>query len=853
MTNREIAQEISSRIGNSPVPFDSVYSIALQIYNELGGEATQFDSVYSILLEILPLVEGGGGGKAIEEVAELPEASENKDKLFRLDNGEKDVYAAKLLSSETTTTNRLPDEQQIDKGYIYDDCSGEYCYYKGSCTVVGSNGTFNGFLWINEGEYDIIVTTTDAEIVTINDNKLASDYPFIINDNVVTSEGEVYEASLDDGCYFIIPATYNAPEANQIGNAYMELGGNPYYYTGVKTYLNIDGVETLTYRWDWNDSGDITSFYTTKKASEMYFQNIDIHTLFCDWYFYWEDGTEFIIDEDNVMSDINIPQLNAPDSEQVGVAKIYDNRNDVYYICTESVNIYCDDGVEVPAYLWIAENPSAVEWSNIMSNAPSTCYSSVPIGIICNEDLYYDYDYERWTSVDGSSYVINALGTNINYGSDGQYEYKDLVKYQRTETTEEWGWQDILEGGSSLEAGENIEIADNKINAIGYKAGNKVTSSFTELPEMISEPYMDMTSQLPSTDLYFTGEAGSTQYTVSGQLIAMISSMVGMIAFQVGSGNIAKLLALDSTNNIVTLDKSLDNNNALSAAQMSKLYMIIDVQISGDAGATTYSYVDSTGGAFLSLTNVDTKIKIGDYALRTVTNITNNTITFDETLDVKNAVSNVKWMYSVNVNNKASGQASHAEGASTTASGRASHTEGASTTASGMYSHAEGTNTIASETASHAEGKDTEATGETSHAEGNETIASGDFSHAEGQVTSASGQASHAEGSYTITQNYTEHAEGIYNISHKASNNYGNVGNTQHSVGIGVRNAEKNAFEIMQNGDMYVLGVGGYQGTDTHVQDENIDSLQMYLSGMETYIEALERRIYNLEHPTTIE
>lgn len=55
MTNREIAQEISSRIGNSPVPFDSVYSIALQIYNELGGEETEFDSVYSILLEILPL------------------------------------------------------------------------------------------------------------------------------------------------------------------------------------------------------------------------------------------------------------------------------------------------------------------------------------------------------------------------------------------------------------------------------------------------------------------------------------------------------------------------------------------------------------------------------------------------------------------------------------------------------------------------------------------------------------------------------------------------------------------------------------------------------------------------------
>lgn len=41
-------------------------------------------------------------------------------------------------------------------------------------------------------------------------------------------------------------------------------------------------------------------------------------------------------------------------------------------------------------------------------------------------------------------------------------------------------------------------------------------------------------------------------------------------------------------------------------------------------------------------------------------------------------------------NGEARGEASHAEGDSTTASGRASHTEGESTTASGAYSHAQG-------------------------------------------------------------------------------------------------------------------------------------------------------------------
>lgn len=55
MTNYEIAQQISTRIGTSPVPFESVYSIALSIYQELGGTEETFADIYSILLEILPL------------------------------------------------------------------------------------------------------------------------------------------------------------------------------------------------------------------------------------------------------------------------------------------------------------------------------------------------------------------------------------------------------------------------------------------------------------------------------------------------------------------------------------------------------------------------------------------------------------------------------------------------------------------------------------------------------------------------------------------------------------------------------------------------------------------------------
>lgn len=193
----------------------------------------------------------------------------------------------------------------------------------------------------------------------------------------------------------------------------------------------------------------------------------------------------------------------------------------------------------------------------------------------------------------------------------------------------------------------------------------------------------------------------------------------------------------------------------------------------------------------------------------------------------------------------ASGNQSHAEGGITLASGQSAHAEGEETIASGSGSHAEGVLSVASGICAHAEGRAvdgqyTHAEGESSHAEGWSSHAEGSGSHSEGRVTHAKGEASHAEGEYTFAQNLAEHAEGMYNLSHKSTNIYGDAGNTQHSIGIN----NKNAQEIMQNGDMYILGIGGYQGTDTKVQNASIMTIQQYIS-------SLEARIYALEHPNS--
>lgn len=132
--------------------------------------------------------------------------------------------------------------------------------------------------------------------------------------------------------------------------------------------------------------------------------------------------------------------------------------------------------------------------------------------------------------------------------------------------------------------------------------------------------------------------------------------------------------------------------------------------------------------------------------------------------------------------------------------------------ATGQYSHAEGYNSSATGYRSHAEGDGTIAIGQASHAEGHNTTAKGIGSHAEGQETYAGSSYSHTEGFYTIAKNNSEHAQGKNNVSNTGQSD---SDKTIHSIGIGIEeSARKNAVEVMTNGDVYINGIGGYDGTN---------------------------------------
>lgn len=96
---------------------------------------------------------------------------------------------------------------------------------------------------------------------------------------------------------------------------------------------------------------------------------------------------------------------------------------------------------------------------------------------------------------------------------------------------------------------------------------------------------------------------------------------------------------------------------------------------------------------------------------------------------------------------------------------------------------------------------------------GNMCNASGRYSMAVCNTSAARGEGSFAEGKETIANNNSEHASGQYNVSNTGSTD---AEKTLFSVGNGTSSsARHNAFEIRQNGDIYISS----GGTDIKLQD----------------------------------
>lgn len=144
------------------------------------------------------------------------------------------------------------------------------------------------------------------------------------------------------------------------------------------------------------------------------------------------------------------------------------------------------------------------------------------------------------------------------------------------------------------------------------------------------------------------------------------------------------------------------------------------------------------------------------------------------------------------------GYKSRSSGSNNKVSASYGSADGANNTVSGEYGRANGVGNTSSGVASSTEGRDNQTAGQSGHTEGASNVNNAPAGHVEGYKNKA--------------QNDSEHAEGRYNLSHTGSTE---AQKTRHSIGVGTSESDrKNAFEVMENGDVYLLGVGGYDGTN---------------------------------------
>ena len=140
------------------------------------------------------------------------------------------------------------------------------------------------------------------------------------------------------------------------------------------------------------------------------------------------------------------------------------------------------------------------------------------------------------------------------------------------------------------------------------------------------------------------------------------------------------------------------------------------------------------------------------------------------------------------------------------------------------YTTASGANSFAVGESASASASDAVAIGYSASASGIESVAIGKVAYATssdaaafGYSTSAAGEYATALGCYAQTKNNYEVGLGKYN---KSINSGTNAEKTQFTVGCGTAsNSRANLIEAKQNKDIYVYGIGGFDGTNASQAD----------------------------------
>lgn len=256
MTNQEIATLISERIGDRPVPFQSVRAISLDIYKQLGGteEDGHFEDIYQILLETLPLAHPSA---VIDDNDVSTGTTWSSSKIVsELANAGFDVQVVQELpaTGDAHTLYFVPSADPQTQN-IYD----EYLYTNNEWEQVGSTAV------------DLSDYYTKTQVDTLLDDKAEiveitqAEYDALSEEE--KNNGKIY--SITDAAIADMSNYYTKTEADGKFNPKNTVTSNSgsYRFPNWNANGQITGYSTQAYQASQNINGSSRTLYSTSSST----------------------------------------------------------------------------------------------------------------------------------------------------------------------------------------------------------------------------------------------------------------------------------------------------------------------------------------------------------------------------------------------------------------------------------------------------------------------------------------------------------------------------------------------------------------------------------------------------------
>ena len=256
MTNQEIATLISERIGDRPVPFQSVRAISLDIYKQLGGTENDehFEDIYQILLETLPLAHPSA---VIDDNDVSTGTTWSSSKIVsELANAGFDVQVVQELpaTGDAHTLYFVPSADPQTQN-IYD----EYLYTNDQWEQVGSTSVDMSDYY-NKTQVDTllddkagIVEITQAEYDALSKEEKNNGKIYSITDAVIADMNNYYTKTEADGKF------------NPKNSVSVNL--NSYRFPKWNVYGQITGYSKQAYQANQNINGNTRTLYATSSST----------------------------------------------------------------------------------------------------------------------------------------------------------------------------------------------------------------------------------------------------------------------------------------------------------------------------------------------------------------------------------------------------------------------------------------------------------------------------------------------------------------------------------------------------------------------------------------------------------